>query len=143
MAPAELGFADAEARRIIQMMKSLNDWEQHYLPVPATHTGRELFFLLALRYLERTPNALKTLYWGTEHASSGLRKTLRQLESDGWLVRERLSSDGRCRSLVPTESLEALVANYVQTIRVAMTHALHKAARDHPPAAMDTATASD
>lgn len=98
------------------MMRRINSWEQEHLPVPATQVGLDLFLRVASTCFDAEPKALKTLYWDSEHASSGLRKTLRHLESNGWVTRVPLPNDLRCRTLAPTPALESLTARYLHML---------------------------
>lgn len=108
---------------LLQMMRIINSWEQEHLPVPPTQVGLDLFLRVASTCFDTEPKALKTLYWDSAHASSGLRKTLRQLESDGWLTRVPLPNDLRCRTLAATPALESLTARYLQMLSDVVTDA--------------------
>jgi CheY-like chemotaxis protein len=122
---AERGDRPVSAAKQSDLMKLLpllpvfcriNSWEQRNLPIPATQAGKDLFIRIAISSLSQETQSLKNLYWDSHHASSGMRKNLRQLEQEGWLRREPLPEDMRCRVLVATEKFHALVAEYLQVL---------------------------
>ncbi|MCP1489744.1 CheY-like chemotaxis protein [Pseudomonas fluorescens] len=122
---AERGDRPASAANQSDLMRLLpllpvfcriNNWEQRNLPIPATQAGRDLFIRIAISSLSQETQSLKNLYWDSHHASSGMRKNLRQLEREGWLRREPLPKDMRCRVLVASEKFHALVAEYLQVL---------------------------
>lgn len=102
-----------EAVHLLSMVKRINDWELENFPVPTTHAGRELFLNLAMSCVGNAPQAMKILHGDAVYSSSGLRKTLRQMEDAGWLVRQRALNDGRCRTLVPSSELSFRIGGYV------------------------------
>jgi DNA-binding MarR family transcriptional regulator len=101
----------------------INSWEDKNLPIPPTHAGKDLFIRIAISCLSQEAQSLKNLYWDSNYASSGMRKTLRQLEREGWLRREPLPEDMRCRILVATEKFKSLVVEYLQVLSDQTTEA--------------------
>ncbi|PXX51298.1 Response regulator containing CheY-like receiver, AAA-type ATPase, and DNA-binding domains [Pseudomonas sp. LAMO17WK12:I10] len=101
---------------LIHMARSINSWEEEHLPIPPTNAGKDLFFRIVLSYTSSESKALKNLYWDSAHASSGIRKTLRHLETTGWLSRQPLPEDMRCRTLVATQKFESLIESYLRML---------------------------
>lgn len=101
---------------LIHMARSINSWEEEHLPIPPTNAGKDLFFRIILSYTSSESKALKNLYWDSAHASSGIRKTLRHLEATGWLSRQPLPEDLRCRTLVATQKFEHLIESYLRML---------------------------
>ncbi|WP_155736130.1 hypothetical protein [Pseudomonas chlororaphis] len=109
-------FELAKLLPLLSVMCRINSWEEANLPTPPTLAGKDLFVRIAANSVGQEMQSLKVLYWDSNHASSGMRKSIRQLEQEGWLRRVPSSEDMRRRVLVATEKLQVLVADYLRVL---------------------------
>lgn len=87
-------------------LAKMNEWEREHLPCVSTPTGRDLYFLLARRFLlvqAVSDVHLKALLVSASDRAMRLRR--RQFEQLGLITSFPSQKDARSRTLVPTQKL--------------------------------------
>lgn len=77
-------------------------WALHTMVEP-TPLGTEIFFALAQAGLSGKALRMKELLADLPHAQSAIRKTLKKLENDEWIIFGNVANDKRAKTVIPTE----------------------------------------
>ena len=104
-------------------MSHMNAWEREHLSFIGTPTGRDLYFLLAKRFLfheETSPMHLKALVVGATDRAMRLR--VRQFEQLGLITTTQNKTDARIRNVAPTQKLLDLFDAHTVAMREIFSH---------------------
>ena len=104
-------------------MSDMNVWEREHLAFMGTPTGRDLYFLLAKRFLfHEEPSAmhLKTLVVGSTDRAMRLR--VRQFEQLGLITITQNKTDARIRNVEPTQKLLDMFDAHTMAMREIFGH---------------------
>lgn len=77
-------------------------WTLHTMVEP-TPLGTEIFFALAQAGLSGKALRMKELLADLPHAQSAIRKTLKKLEDEGWIIFGSVANDKRAKTVIPAE----------------------------------------
>jgi DNA-binding MarR family transcriptional regulator len=100
-------FTD-KARAII----TLNDWCRANLPTDGSPIAHELSLHIVMRFDSNPTLGLKQLYSTVPYSEPQLRRHLRRLEQENWVLVRADPVDARNRHVLPTEKMLDAYANY-------------------------------
>lgn len=81
--------------------------------VEPTPLGAEIFFALAQAAMADKALRMKELLADVPHAQSAVRKNLKKLEDDGWVIIESVNNDKRAKMIIPTRKFVAHANEFI------------------------------
>ena len=99
-------------------LAKLNAWERANIPQLKTASGRDLYFLLAGNSLLRNkPNTAHVKSHALQLHTRTMRNRIREFHDDGLIVISTSASDGRARTIEPSEKLLRVFENHTLAMR--------------------------
>lgn len=106
-----------KARAII----ALNNWCRTHLPTEGSPIAHELSLHIVMNYDAVSSSGLKQLYGVLPYSEPQLRRHLRRLEQENWVLVHQDEIDAHNRHVAPTEKLLNAYAAYFRLVASAAT----------------------
>lgn len=106
-----------DARRFARRLLLLRAWEREHIPLLTPLISLDVLLLAASHDGARGALPVKTFHLALMHSQDRVREVIKHLVEDDWLRLDEDGSDGRVKSVRPTEKLMIMLDEYERSAR--------------------------